>query len=95
MSDELIEVIHNHKMLSNPDKARLVELIRQRDALGRQRYGQPLMSNDGRSGVQDAKEELGDLLQYAMKCRLNGTEDLEELKELLRTTVIVLNSILQ
>jgi hypothetical protein len=49
----------------------LVSLIHQRDNFGRTKYGQPLMSEDGRNGVEDAKQELGDLLQYLMKCQLS------------------------
>lgn len=61
----------------------LVELIKQRDAFGRAKYGQPLMSQDGRNGVEDARQEAGDLLQYAYKVYLTGDkEGLESLKEL-------------
>jgi hypothetical protein len=42
---------------------RLIHLIEQRDAFGRQKYGQPLMSQDGRDGCEDARQELGDLMQ--------------------------------
>lgn len=61
----------------------LCDLIRQRDAFGRAKYGQPLMSQDGRNGVEDARQEAGDLLQYAFKVHLAGDkEGLKELREL-------------
>lgn len=50
----------------------VIALIKDRDEFGRKKYGQPLMSEDGRNGVEDAKQELGDLLQYLMKCKLAG-----------------------
>lgn len=52
------------------------------------------MSLDGRSGVQDALEEPGDLLQYAMKCKLNGSENTEHLRSMIEASVEVLNTIL-
>lgn len=50
----------------------LIALIKDRDTFGRAKYGQPLMSEDGRNGIEDAKQELGDLLQYLLKCKLAG-----------------------
>lgn len=92
--DALIEVIRSHATLSDADKDDLVALIEQRDELGRSKYGQPLTSLDGRSGVQDALEELGDLLQYALKCKLNGSEDLEQLARMVSIANAVLGDIL-
>lgn len=61
----------------------LCDLIRQRDAFGRAKYGQPLMSQDGRNGVEDARQEAGDLLQYAFKVHLAGDkEGIKQLREL-------------
>lgn len=61
----------------------LVKLVQERDAYGRAKYGQPLMSEDGRNGYEDARQELGDLLQYTYKIYvtddLKGLEELEEL----------------
>lgn len=45
----------------------LLTLVLERDAFGRKKYGQPLMSEDGRDGFEDARQELGDLLQYTYK----------------------------
>lgn len=93
--DALIAFINERYLLSERAREELVALIRERDALGRSKYGQPLMSEDGRSGVQDCLEELGDLLQYAMKCKLNGTQNLGKLRRMLRTAVIVLEDVLE
>lgn len=71
----------------------LIELIEARDAFGRQKYGQPLMSNDGRDGVEDAKQELGDLLQYCQKCVM-AKQDTGELKALLVASLPILSELL-
>lgn len=52
--DALVEFLHKENA---PEK--LVKLIQDRDAFGRKKYGQPLMSEDGRNGVEDARQELG------------------------------------
>lgn len=92
--ETLINVIRSNVTLSDVYKTYLIELIRERDQLGRSKYGQSLMSEDGRSGVQDALEELGDLLQYAMKCKLNGSEDIVHLLRMIRASMEVMNDIL-
>ena len=51
-------------------------LIKERDAYGFAKYGQHLMSCDGRDSIEDARQELGDLLQYLYKAKMNG-EDIE------------------
>lgn len=68
----------------------LVQLIRDRDEFGRKKYGQPLMSEDGRSGVEDAKQELGDLLQYTYKALYAAEEDTKELEMLILTAYVAL-----
>lgn len=58
----------------------LLQLVLERDAFGRKKYGQPLMSEDGRNGLEDARQELGDLLQYTYKMYVAGDSDgLEQL----------------
>jgi hypothetical protein len=75
--DALIKHLEEHHPYIGPN---LCYLIKQRDAFGRAKYGQPLMSQDGRNGVEDARQEAGDLLQYAFKVYLSG--DLTGLKAL-------------
>ena len=61
----------------------LIPLILQRSAFGIIKYGQPLMSEDGRDGVEEARQEAGDLLQYAFKVYLSGDKDgLEKIRRL-------------
>jgi hypothetical protein len=63
----------------------LLQLVLERDAFGRKKYGQPLMSEDGRNGFEDARQELGDLLQYTYKMYLAGdSKGLRELDQLAR-----------
>lgn len=47
------------------------ELILERQAYGLQKYGQSLMSNDGRNSIEDTRQELGDAIQYLMKIYVN------------------------
>ena len=71
MPDLLIGHLNEHKgyveMKMIPHLDNLIELVKQRDAFGRAKYGQPLMTNDGRNGLEDARQEMGDLLQYICK----------------------------
>lgn len=84
--DALIEFLKTHHFGDD-----LINLIKQRDAFGRAKYGQPLMSEDGRNGVEDARQETGDLLQYAFKVYLAGDQKgLGELLELNRAITRVL-----
>jgi hypothetical protein len=48
----------------------LIVLVEERNAFGVAKYGQPLMTEDGRNGLEDARQELGDLLQYVCKMSL-------------------------
>jgi len=72
-----IEWIYEH--VENRDEAeKCVQLIKERDAFGQAKYGQPLMTEDGRNTIEDARQELGDALQYGMKALYNK-EDLSSL----------------
>lgn len=42
----------------------VIEEMRQRDALGRQRYGTPLQPHNGRDSLRDALDEALDLVVY-------------------------------
>ncbi len=77
--DALIDHIANRSTLCSEEREMFVSLIKERDAFGRAKYGQPLMSGDGRNGIEDARQELGDFIQYAYKCKMAGI-DLRELK---------------
>lgn len=79
--DALIALIQGIGVLDDA-RDELIHLVRERDAFGRAKYGQPLMSNDGRNGIEDARQELGDLLQYVMKCKLAG-QDISDLLSLI------------
>ena len=49
-----------------------IELIKSRREYGLAKYGQGLMTEDGRNTSEDAIQELGDLLQYLYKAKLQG-----------------------
>lgn len=89
ITERLIALLQKH-----PDTDRLVDLICERDAFGRAKYGQPLMSDDGRNGIEDARQELGDLLQYVYKCRLTESrENLDLLMKDIETAFLFIKSI--
>jgi hypothetical protein len=67
----------------------LIILVEERNAFGVAKYGQPLMTRDGRNGIEDARQELGDLLQYVCKCAMTNEEGLEEFVELMSTALFV------
>ena len=67
----------------------LIILVEERNAYGMAKYGQPLMTRDGRNGIEDARQELGDLLQYVCKCAMTNEEGLEEFVELMSTALFV------
>lgn len=69
-----------------------INLVTQRDAFGRQKYGQPLMSRDGRDSVEDAMQDMGDLLQYLYKSKLNG-EDISRVRSIIPILLDLVNSI--
>jgi hypothetical protein len=89
--DILIATIR--RATNGPDGDDLIELIKERDSFGRQKYGQPLMTNDGRNGIEDAKQELGDLLQYLQKCKV-ANDDLSEFENLLTVAIRVIKFII-
>jgi hypothetical protein len=68
-----------------------VPLIMERNAFGMVKYGQSLYLEDNtRDTVQDAREEIGDLLQYLYKAKQNG-ENISEFKDYLPVLKDLLN----
>jgi hypothetical protein len=55
------------QLLGAMEHTPLRSLIEARRAYGMSKYGQSLMSQDGRNGLEDARQELGDLVQYVYK----------------------------
>ena len=72
------------------------DLVKSRDAYGFEKYGQHLMSEDGRCTMKDAKDELADFMQYAFKLKMQDTatrEDVEELRALVDFAERIVNGI--
>lgn len=61
-------------------------LIRQ-DRKGRQKYGTPLQTHNGRDAGEDAWQELVDLAQYLTQLRLEHTDALEDNARLRRLVI--------
>lgn len=77
------------QLISFLQDEKAVQLIKERNEFGMEKYGQPLMSKDGRNTIEDARQELGDLMQYCYKARING-EDLSEIVSLLPSLLKIL-----
>lgn len=64
-----------------------LSLIHARHQYGLKKYGQGLMTEDGRNTFEDARQEAGDLLQYLFKAHLRGErptpEELAQFREVL------------
>src|SRR5690348_13449887 len=67
----------------------VLEQLYKRFNFGLQKYGQALMSDDGRDSIRDANEELLDAIQYIIKCKYNKC-DLAPIKK----TLYILNQIM-
>lgn len=48
----------------------LADLVDARDAFGRAKYGTGLRAANGRDPLEDARQELGDLLQYLWQAKM-------------------------
>lgn len=77
-----IEGTPEHVAKTRKSLQSLRNLIEQRDNFGKFKYGQRLMTEDGRNGIEDAKQELGDFTQYYTKCWMNNDPNLTELYEM-------------
>lgn len=99
--DKLIKIISQMSEYSENTEVRrkleeLSQLIQERNNFGIEKYGQPLYSEDGRNSIEDARQELGDLLQYACKIKMQkekNPEQIEEFLKLVKTGLVVINYI--
>lgn len=60
------------------------KLVLARAHFGLEKYGTTLMTHNGRDAIEDARQELGDALQYVMQAKMEG-RDVEELRGLTQT----------
>jgi hypothetical protein len=83
VTPSLINWINNisDDKISNIIKTNVIQLIVARDTFGLKKYGQRLKTKDGRDSQEDAMQELGDLMQYIYKAKMNG-ESIEKIKEI-------------
>jgi hypothetical protein len=65
--------VNNVKKFSKNDKelTTTLTLLEKRYNFGVSKYGQPLMSNDGRDDIEDCLQEIGDAIQYLSKALYN------------------------
>lgn len=64
-------------------------LVLERDAFGRAKWGQPLMTDDGQDTIEASRQETGDLLQYATKAKMEG-KDISPIRALVPALLYVL-----
>src|SRR4051812_45104974 len=86
----VLKRIEESKM-NNEDKNNLIKLLNDRYTFGLKKYGQSLMSQDGRDSIEDAIQELGDFLMYYIKAELNK-ENTEKLKKIFNSISIIFKS---
>ena len=67
--------------LDEGTKRSVIAGVEERSAFGAEKYGQVLMSRDGRDSVNDAAQELIDALQYIQAARMKG-QNLDAIKTL-------------
>lgn len=91
VTPKLIEWIQSQEKIEKIVKDDVIALVRSRYELGLQRYGQPLMTEDGRITIKDALDELGDLLQYVYKGKLNR-EDMQKVKNMMPVLQLLLDT---
>jgi hypothetical protein len=92
VTDALIAWINQQGDLSVGDKRKAVEIIEGRRKYGMNKYGQLLMTDDGRCTAADAVQEAGDLLQYAFKARMNG--ELTSVRDEVKPVLVLLIKLL-
>lgn len=69
--------------LGETENEELKELLTQRYNFGLEKYGQPLMTEDGRDEVEDLRQEIGDAVMYLSKC-LYKKRDITDVKEMIK-----------
>lgn len=77
----LVEALEGH-----PD---LQALVNERDAFGRSKYGTGLRCHNGRDPLEDARQELGDLLQYLWQAMMEGRDITSALDQMARALSVL------
>lgn len=60
----------------------MIALVEARRAFGIEKYGQPLMSQDGRDTLEDLRQEIGDAVAYTFKALISGEGDADDIEQL-------------
>lgn len=64
-------------------------LVTARDAFGRAKYGTGLRCHNGRNPLEDARQELGDLLQYLWQATMEGRDITHALDQMARAISVL------
>ena len=71
------------------DHPDLHALVVARDAFGRSKYGTGLRIDNGRDALEDARQELGDLMQYLWQAKMEGKDITPVLNKLARALSVL------
>lgn len=71
------------------DHPDLRALVAARDAFGQSKYGTGLRCHNGRNPLEDARQELGDLLQYLWQALLEGRDISNQLDMMARAITVL------
>lgn len=78
------QVVYYSLLTKRQFKPEIKELLRRRFLQGMEKYGQPLMSDDGRDNDADLIQELIDAVFYCQKAILQDRQDEPTLDDIIR-----------
>lgn len=91
------DIVKRNPITGSP--RRLIDLvledIRERDAVGRKRYGTPLTTHNGRDPVVDAYQELLDAVVYTRQAMLEGAALMDIIYERLLHDVVIVRRVIE
>ncbi len=77
------------KLPDSVEKREILTLLSKRREFGLNKYGQTLMSDDGRNTTEDAEQELGDFLMYFEKLKIRIDNKQESADKLTRLSKLL------
>ncbi len=86
--------IEKYKLMAHPSglKNKIVGMMKERDIVGRNRYGTPLQAFNGRNCLNDAIEEVEDAIAYTVQAIEEGSDLDSNLTDILKTLFITLEN---
>lgn len=94
VTPKLIHFLENKCNFSDKTRKFLVNLVKERDEYGKGKYKGGLKTFNGRRMEKDAKQEIGDFLQYMYACIMEENTS-EEIDKLLKRSIMAIGSLAQ